>query len=325
MCTAITWKNKDFYFGRNMDIEYSFGEQVAIVPRNYPITFKKIDTIYNHYAMIGMASVVNGYPLFAEAMNEEGLCIAGLNFPGYSIYNEKENAIKDNINPYEIILWILSKCKSVNEAKILIQNMNIIAIPFSENLPLAPLHWIISDKHCSIVLESTKNGLNIIENPVGVMTNNPEFNFHLTNLSNFMNCNIHQPVNSLSQEIDLKPLGQGAGGLGLPGDSSTTSRFIRAVFAKSNSIAPEDEMSSVSQFFHILDNVAMIRGNVITPSGKPDITTYASCMNVDKQIYYYKTYDNNQISAIRMNLENLDSNIVKVFDLVKEQKIHFQN
>lgn len=325
MCTAINWKNKDFYFGRNMDIEYSFGEQIAVVPRNYPITFKKMNTLSTHYAMIGMASVIDGYPLFAEAMNEEGLCIAGLNFPGYSFYSEDENNTKDNITPYEIILWILSKCKSVCEAEALINNMHIIAIPFSKNLPLATLHWIISDKNRSIVLESTKNGINIIDNPVGVMTNNPEFSFHLTNLSNFINCDVKQPINTLTSYIDLTPLGQGAGGLGLPGDSSTTSRFIRAVFAKSNSIAPEDEMSSISQFFHILDNVAMIRGNVITPSGKPDITAYTSCINVDKKIYYYKTYDNNQISAVKMDLENLDSNTVKVFDLVKVQQIYYQN
>lgn len=325
MCTALTFNNGNSYFGRNMDIGYSFNEEIVVVPRNFPINYKQFNTQTDHYAIIGVACVINNYPLFADAINEKGLGVAGLNFPRYAKYNENIMADKDNITPYEIIPWILATCETVEDAKKLLNNINVVAIPFMEGLELATLHWIISDKNSSIVLEVTEKGLQIHENPVGVMTNNPTFDWHMTNLSNYLNCN---PIDLKSKDIlgfNAKPLGHGTGGLGLPGDSSTTSRFVKAVFAKSSSKCEINENSNVSQFFHILDSVAVTRGFAVDINGIADYTTYSVCANQNKGIYYYKTYENNQISAINMNNVDLDSKELFEFKMILDQQINFIN
>ena len=324
MCTCITFKNGDFYFGRNLDLEYQFGEQVVITPRNYAITFKKNQEYTVHYGMIGMASVAENYPLYAEAVNEKGLCMAGLNFPGNACYKEeKEGAV--NVAPYEIIPWLLGGCSTVKEAREMLANVNIIEPPFTEKLPTAPLHWMLADREECIVLEAVEEGLKIYENPWGVLTNNPPFPFYQSYLCNYMNLSSQPPVNQFSQELDLKSYGQGMGGMGLPGDASPASRFVRAAFLKWNSKCSPEENANISQFFHILDGVAMVQGSVMTPEGKCDITTYSCCVNVDQGIYYYKTYGNNQIQAIRMDEKYLERKELQVYSLQTEQQINWQN
>lgn len=324
MCTCITCKNGDFYFGRNLDLEYGFGEKVVITPRNYRFEFKKLPEIKKHYAMIGMASVQDGYPLYAEAVNEKGLGMAGLNFPGNAVYQEEEKG-KDNVTPFELIPWLLAQCASVSEVRRLLENINLLNVPFAPGLPLAPLHWMIADSDSCIVLESTRDGIHIYENPYGVLTNNPPFPYYQAHLSNYMNLTGKYPENRFAGGVELSVYGQGLGAVGLPGDFSPASRFVRAAFLKWNSRSPEDEASNVSQFFHILDGAAMVRGSVITAEGREDITTYSCCVNAGKGIYYYKTYDNNQIQAVRMNEENMEKESLTVFELLKEQQINWQN
>ncbi len=325
MCTAITWENGDFYFGRNMYIEYSFGEQVVIVPRKFPISYKCYESETKHYAMMGMASVMEGEPLFAEAINEKGLCMAGLNFPSFAQYGEEKVEELYNITPYEFIPWILGNCASIKETRMFLEKLNLIGIPFREKIPLAPLHWILADKKECIVVEPMAEGIKIFENPVGVLTNNPTFDFHMTNLRNYLHLDSRQPTNKLASDLSLQPLGQGAGSIGLPGDTSPTSRFIRTVFMKAHSFCEPLEASNLAQFFHILDSVAMVRGTVMTPSGLPDITSYACCINVDQKKYYYKTYENNQISVVDMEKEDLETETLKIFPLVKKQNIYCVN
>lgn len=174
MCTAVTYKTKDFYFGRTLDYEFSYGDEVVITPRNYWFHFLEQSNINNHYAIIGMAYVNENYPLYYDAVNEKGLGIAGLNFVGNAEYKEKVEG-KDNISQFEFIPWVLSQCKTVKEARVLINKINFLNIPFNENLPLAKLHWIISDSEESITVESVAEGVKIYENPIGVLTNNPSF------------------------------------------------------------------------------------------------------------------------------------------------------
>ena len=116
MCTAVTYQTKDFYFGRTLDHDVSYQEQIVITPRNYPFHFKKKEVAENHYAIIGMAHVSKNYPLYYDAINEKGLAMAGLNFVGNAYYKEKIEG-KDNITQFEFIPWILSQCATVEEAK----------------------------------------------------------------------------------------------------------------------------------------------------------------------------------------------------------------
>lgn len=324
MCTSIAMKTNDFYFGRTMDIEYNFKERVVFTPRNYPITFRKGGTIKRHYAMIGMGTVIDCYPLYAEAANEKGLCIAGLNFPDNAYYPPEEAQDKTNISPFEIILWLLSQCATVAETKELLSRTNLIGIPFSKDIPLAPLHWHIADKECSITLEITKNGTKVYDNPLRVLTNNPSFDFQMVNLSQYTNLTTGCTENCFS-ESGIQPFGQGLGSFGLPGDYSPASRFVKAAYLNLNSACENDEQSSISQFFHMLGAVSMVRGSVITKENKYDITTYTCCINASKGIYYYNTYNNNQITAVNMNRENLNGSNLREFPLVTSQRIFWAN
>lgn len=324
MCTAVSFTTKDHYFGRNLDLEYSYIETVAITPRNYPLHFRHKETIHKHYAMIGMAYVHEGYPLYYEATNEKGLSIAGLNFPGNADYKPIQNE-KDNITPFEFIPWILSQCATLTDARILLNQINLLNENYSGQLPLSPLHWLISDKKASLTVESVKDGLKIYENSVGVLTNNPTFDMQLFHLNNYMQLSSHEPENHFSQKLDLTKYSRGLGALGMPGDWSSQSRFVKAVFTKMNSVCESTEESSVSQFFHILNSVEHQRGCVVLGKELYEITIYSCCCNTDKGIYYYKTYDNSQITAVDMYKENLDGNTVISYPLVKKQQILWQN
>ena len=320
MCTCITYSNGDFYFGRNLDLEYSFGEQTAVTPRNYPFIWKRAGQMLRHYAMIGMAAGVSEYPLYAEAANEKGLCMAGLNFPGNACYRPRQEG-KQNIASFELIPWILGQCASVGEALGLTENLNISDEAFSEHMPPSPLHWMLADRERAVVLEAVETGLKVYENPVGVLTNNPPFDFHLTNLRNYLNLTAEPAENRFAEKLALSPYGQGMGALGLPGDVSPASRFVRAAFLKWNSHSEPEELENVTQFFHILDNVSMVRGAAVTPEGKCDITTYSCCINADRGIYYCKTYGNNQIRAVCLDREDLEGKELVFYPLEHRQQI----
>lgn len=324
MCTCINFKTEDNYFGRNLDLEYRFNEQVVITPRNYKFTLKNKNTINTKYSIIGMATVVNDYPLYAEASNEKGLSIAGLYFPNNARFFDNDDT-KLSLAPYEIIPYFLGLYTKVEEIKEIITTLNITNIPFNENLPLTELHYMISDDKDCIVIEQTKEGLKVYDNPFGVLTNNPPFDYHLTNINNYLNLTPYSYDNRFSDKIELKQYGQGFGAIGLPGDNTPASRFVRASFNKLNSICDSDEESSVTQFFHILDSVSMISGTTITKENKKDITTYSCCINTTKGIYYYKTYNNNQITAIKMTDSNKNKKELSIYNLIEKQQIRYEN
>ena len=324
MCTAATYHSKDHYFGRNLDLEFSYNETVTITPRNYEFNFRNVGSVKTHYALIGMSYVMNDYPLYYDATNEKGLSMAGLNFPGNADYKKIEVG-KNNIAPFEFIPYILSQCSNIKETKELLENINIVKIDFSDELPVSPLHWIIADKEKSITVESVKDGLKIYDNPVGVLTNNPTFDIQLFNLNNYMNLSTKPPINNFSKELKLEIYSRGMGAIGLPGDLSSASRFVKATFTKMNSKSGDSESESISQFFHILESVYQQRGCVHMGEEKYEITIYSSCCNMDKVIYYYTTYENSQISGIDMNKENLDNSELISYNLIKGQQIFMQN
>lgn len=323
MCTAATYKTKDHYFGRNLDYEFSYNETVTITPRNYPFAFRTMGKNNKHYAMIGMAFVQNDYPLYYDATNEMGVSIAGLNFPNNAFYPKKARG-KNNVAPFEFIPYILCTCKSVAQARKLLANLNIYDENFSEQLPHSPLHWIIADAKESIVVEPLKEGLKVYDNPVGILTNNPTFDYHLTNLSNYANVSRQEPQNKFAENFNLVPYSRGMGGIGLPGDLSSASRFVKATFTKLNSLSGEDELESVNQFFHILTSVEQQKGCCKVEKGF-EYTIYSSCCNTDKGIYYYTTYNNRQIVGVDMNKEDLKSASLKSYPLLKQESLFIQN
>ena len=324
MCTAATYKTKDFYFGRTLDYEFSYCEEVTVTPRNYPFHFRTMGTMERHYAMIGMAFVQEDYPLYYDAVNEKGLGMAGLNFVGNAAYRDPAPD-KDNVAVFEFIPWVLSQCATVAEARKLIGKINLTTETFNAHLPVAYLHWLIADREEAITVEAMKDGIHIHDNPVGVLTNNPPFDQQMFRLKDFMHLSRKDPVNRFAEGLDLTRYSRGMGALGLPGDLSSQSRFVRVAFVKMNSVSGDSEAESVSQFFHILGSVDQQRGCCDVGEGEYEITIYTSCCNGDKGIYYYTTYENQQITAVDMHREDLDSKYLVRYPLITGQQIRFQN
>lgn len=329
MCTALTLTTKEGYhlFGRNMDIEYSFNQRVELVPRNFSYTNKATNVFEKiKYAMIGMGTMIDDHPLLAEGLNEKGLACAGLNFPKYAYWEEELVEGKINIPPYDIILWILGNFETIKELRPVLETINIVKKPFNETTPLPTLHWIVADKEGDcIVIEKTKEKLSIFDNKVGVLTNAPTFDWHVTNLHQYMETSPLQPNDTKWSDEELVPLGQGVGGIGIPGDFSSISRFVKAAFLRSNIVFGEGEFSGLCEFFHILNSVAMVRGSVVTPQNLNDITQYTSCMCQEKGMYYYNTYNSTQINVIDMHKEDLDGSEVKIFDYRDKWVVSYQN
>lgn len=324
MCTAVTYKTDNFYFGRTLDYDFSYAEEVTVTPRNYQFSFRNGNTLKCHHAIIGMAYVVDNFPLYYDAVNEKGLCMAGLNFVGNAHFNN-EKQDKNNIAVFEFIPWILSQCKSLQEAKKLIEKINLTDTPFSNALPVAELHWLIADKNDAITVESVKGEIKIYDNPVGVLTNNPPFDMQLFNLNNYMHLSQKAPRNDFSDRLTLQTYSRGMGALGLPGDLSSQSRFVRAAFVKMNSVSGKSENESVNQFFHILGSVNQQRGCCEVENGKYEITIYTCCMNADKGIYYYTTYGNHQITAVDMHKEKLEGDTLARHSLLLGEQIKMLN
>lgn len=324
MCTALTFRTRDHYFGRSLDLEYSYDEQVCVIPRAFPLPFRCAAPLERHYAMIGMAWVREGYPLWYDAVNERGLAMAGLNFPGYAAYYPYHPG-PDNITPFELIPWVLGRCAGLDEARETLARVNLLDQDFSSDLPLTPMHWLVADRTGAIAVEPMSGGLRVLEDPAGVLTNAPPLDWQLTNLRQYLSLTARPPENRFSPALELTPFSRGMGGLGLPGDLSSPSRFVRAAFTRANSRSGPGEEESVSQVFHILGSVEQQRGCAVLPDGSCEVTQYAACMNTSRGIYYYTTYDNRRINAVDLHREDLDGRELVGYPLRKGQDIFWQN
>ena len=324
MCTAATYRTDDFYMGRTLDYEFSYGEEITVMPRNFPLSFRHGGGTDRHYAIIGMAHVADGYPMFYDAVNEKGLGMAGLNFAASARYSEPEDG-KQNVAQFEFIPWVLSQFASLEQARSAIEKINLVGTTYDSRYPAAKMHWIIADKSGEITVEPTEGGLKIYDNAPGVLTNEPPFDMQLFNLNNYMRLSPKQPENSFSDALDLGTYSRGMGGLGLPGDLSSMSRFVRAAFTKLNSLSESGEAESVGQFFHILGSVEQVRGCCEVAQDKYEITIYTSCFNADKGVYYYTTYNNRRITAVDMHRENLDSDSLARYPMLEKEDVLRQN
>ncbi len=324
MCTALTFTKKHMYFGRTLDNDFSYGEEIAVTPRNYLFRFRNGERMETHFAMVGMAFIPDEFPLYYDAVNEKGLCIAGLNFVGNAVYGKNRGG-KCNLAQFELIPYLLGCCVSVKEAVKKLKNIIINDEPYNQSLPVAQLHWLIADKDRAVTIEYVKEGLKIHDNTVGVLTNNPPFEIQLHHLNDFMGLSAEQPKNMFSSKLKLKPYSRGMGAIGLPGDLSSQSRFIRAAFMKSNSVCADTEGDCLNQFFHLLGSVEQQRGCCIVKEGVFEYTVYSSCVDANKGIYYYTTYENHSISAIDMNRENLNGKTIARYPVLRKEQITIQN
>lgn len=296
MCTAICYEN---LFGRTLDHHEGYGEQVVLTPRKAPLSFKRLPAMEEHSALLGMATVMEETALYYDAINEQGLFMAGLLFADNAVYLPPKSE-HYNLAPYELIPWILAQCPDLKAARALLARVNIIAEPFSEELPLSPLHWIIADPTGSLTLEPTAEGLKLYENPLGVLTNNPPFDYQMTRMTDYLNLTAEFPANRFGAGL-LAPYSRGMGAIGLPGDWSSCSRFARAAFIKAHTPKPDP-----AAFFHGMDAVAVPKGVALSKEGAPIITRYTCCCDPAAGSYSYTTYENRTITTIAFQNKNLN-------------------
>lgn len=303
MCTAITFQTMqgENFFGRTMDFSHPIEPGVYVIPKNYEwyslATRKKY---IDNYSFISIGQETDGMLVFFDGVNERGFAAAVLYFAGYAYYDLPTSG-KEHIASLDFLHYILGRCGSVDDLRDLLKNIRIVGIKDPVTKTAAPLHWIASDRSGkSVVIEQTKRGLEIIDNPIGVMANSPDFNWHMTNLRNYMNVSTSQQNEVYWKNVSLTPFGQGAGTLGLPGGFTSPERFIRTAFLKTHVPVPENRSEALMTCFHIMNSVFIPQGIVLTDRGTDDYTKYVAFINTNTCEYFFKTYENNQI--IRVSL-----------------------
>lgn len=306
MCTAINSIGVCHLFGRTLDLECSYGENVVVAPRNFRLNFLHQRSFVSHFSMIGTAYVSERAPLYYDAMNEAGLCMAALNFPNNAAYSQEKKEDMNNVASFELIPWILCQCESIYEARELLMKTNVTGEDFSRELTATPLHWIVADRSGAITVESTRTGLVIYENGFGVLTNSPEFSYHTTYIADYLGVDSAYPKNLLCPRENIDIYSRGLGAKGLPGDFSSASRFVRAVFLNGHADHGDNEREEVNRFFHIMDNLSVPLGSVKTSEGESVMTVYTSCACSDSMTYYFNTYGDRRIRAFSLNDMDID-------------------
>ncbi len=322
MCTAIRYGGKTTFFGRTLDYEHGFGEKILIVPQKYPLSFHHEEPSLEHFAILGIGVAVKEYPLFFDAMNEKGLFMAGLNFTRSAVYGKPQMG-RYNISYFELIPWVLNQCETVAEAKKLLQKTQITDTLFADDMPRSYLHWMIADGDSALVVEAVEDGVKLYDNPVGVLTNEPPFPSQLYHLENFLTLSAAPAENTFAMNLPLKAYSRGMGAMGLPGDLSSPSRFVRVAFALHNSVCEVE--TDRCEVFHVLDSVQQTRGCCRVREEEYEITLYTAGYDAQEKVLYYHTYDNRQLRAVCLRQDEMVSSNLLRYSMKDEEKILIKN
>lgn len=322
MCTALSLITGDHLFGRTLDLERSYGESVVITPRRFPLRFCCQPEQTRHHAILGMACLQEGRPLYYDAMNEHGLGIAALNFPHSAVYSSPE---EDNwLAPYEVIPYLLGRCTTAQQAAVLLGSLSVARQAVSSDLPCTPLHWMLADSRDCFVAEPREDGVRIYRNPVRVLTNEPPFPRQLDRLNDYVNLSPLPAENRFSPTLNLTAFSRGMGAMGLPGDFSSQSRFVRAAFVSQNARKPHSTDEAVARFFQLMACVSVPRGSVRLPQADVE-TVYTACCDPARCIYYYTTAQNPSISAVALHHTDLEADKPISYPLAAPLHIHWQS
>ena len=302
MCSGIRFTDKagNMFFGRNLDWSFSYGERVVITPANYQLPSPFGAMPQTRFPLIGMGITAQGIPLYFDCANDQGLAVAGLNFPGFAAYEPQAVEGKTNIAAYEFPLWVAGLFASVDEVEANLADVAIVGKAPIEQLGVAQLHWIIADAQRSIVVEYTEAGLQVFHNDVDVLTNQPGFAWHRENLRSYLNVSSEVPPTRTWRGAQLAPYGAGAGMRGIPGDYYSPSRFVRLAYLNANYPEKETEQENVTRLFRSLEGVSMVEGASRMADGDFEITIFTSGFSAGTNTYYYSTYNNPAIRAVAM-------------------------
>lgn len=305
MCTAMTLqsRSKEVFFGRTMDFSHDIIPQFYITPSsnvwNNNLNQKQFQ---DSYQFIGLGQELDGTLGFFDGVNEKGFAAAALYFAGYAEYNTNSNyKSTEPIASIDFLHYILGSCASVNDLPSLLREITIVGVPDPVTNTIAPLHWIATDRSgACVVIEPTKRGLELIINPIGIMANSPNIQWHMTNLRNYTEVSPTQAEEVTWDTISLTPFGQAGGTIPLPGGFTSPERFVRTSYLKSHLPVPTDSTEAIAACFHIMESVSIPKGAVITSRNTYDYTKYTAFINTNTCEYFYKTYDD--ISVTRTGL-----------------------
>ncbi len=302
MCTGIRFSDgqDNLYLARNLDWTSGYGEQVVITPTGYAprSPFGAVPSI--QHATIGMGIVEEDTPLYFDAGNDAGLAVAGLNFPGYAAYATAPVEGHVNVAAYEFPLWVCSQFASVDEVEAALQHVTIVDKPINDKYPSSLLHWIIADAERAIVVEHTSEGMQVFDDDVDVLTNQPGFAWHHENLRNYLNTSPEFPPETELGRAHLTPFGSGSHMRGIPGDYYSPSRFVRAAYVNAHYPVKGSEEENVSRAFHTLQQVAMVDGCAAMGSGEFEITIYTGLFSSRTTTYYWNTYEDPAVRSVAL-------------------------
>lgn len=317
MCTAIKFKNR-FVF-RSFDYERRFGEELLVVPRES----MRLSKAKNRYAIMGVGVTDCGEPLFFDGVNEWGLCAMALNFPKYCDYgaerssagrieyDERDREMEHTEIPSaKLISYILGLCRSVNEAREMLEKVDITGKTTLGGADATPLHWMISDIRESIVVEPLAEGLSVRDNPSEILTNSPPLDYHLTHLEDFKALSAKNPDRS-------EHYSRGIGALGLPGDFSSQSRFVRAWFLKQNGDVSFDVKEGVRDIFRLTSSLVIPRGCVINDRGESVVTEYTAVIDMESPSYYLTTATDSTVDFYPLSEELINGERITVEKTLK--------
>lgn len=302
MCTGIRFSDghDNLYLARNLDWTSGYGQQVVVTPTGYAprSPFGAVPGI--RHATIGMGIVEDGTPLYFDCGNDAGLAVAGLNFPGYAVYAPGPVEGATNVAAFELPLWVCSQFASVDEVEAALSDVVIVDRPINDKYPSSLLHWIIGDARRSIVVEHTRDGMQVFDDDVDVLANQPGFAWHHENLRNYLNTSPEFPEDIELGRARLAPFGSGSHMRGIPGDYYSPSRFVRAAYVNDHYPTKESEEENVSRAFHTLQQVAMVDGCAAMGSGEFETTIYTGLFSSRTQTYYWNTYDDPAIRSVAL-------------------------
>lgn len=302
MCTAIAYQSGQMqnFLGRTMDFSYPIHPQFFVVPKNFvwqsALDGKKFT---DAHSFLALGQEEFGTFGFFDGVNEKGFAAAALYFAGCAKYNGPEGSGKEQISSLEFLHYLLGRCGSVDELKDILPSLTVAGLPDPVTKTVAPLHWIATDRSGKcVVVESSQRGLELFDNPIGVMANSPEFPWHMTNLRNYMEAGPKQKGEAYWGKVRLTPFGQSAGTIPLPGGYTSPERFVRTAYMKTHVLQPDSKAGTVVTCFHIMESVTIPKGAVITSRGTYDYTQYTAFLNTDTCEYFFKAYDGSAIETI---------------------------
>nr|WP_312579248.1 choloylglycine hydrolase family protein [Sedimentibacter sp.] len=302
MCTALTLLTQqgETFFGRTMDFSYDIRPQIYIIPNNYVWNNTlNMGQFRDYYSFIGIGQELDGILGFFDGVNEKGFAAAALYFAGYAQYDTQlPYPTAQPVASFDFLHYILGRCASINDLKNVLENTAIIGMPDPVTQTIAPLHWIATDRSGKcVVIEQTDKGLELFYNPIGVMANSPDFQWHMTNLRNYMETSPEQTEEVFWENVRLTPFGLAGGTTTLPGGYTSPERFVRTSYLKTHLPTPKNSMEAIISCFHVMESVSIPKGAVISSRGTYDYTKYTAFINTNTCEYFFKTYDNMQVGS----------------------------